>query len=176
MGPPPCVTCVLPKSICVVLVLLAVFLEESFADVIPEIDFFHFLVWCWVFVYLFLTCAPRSASPSRGTSSLGSPALSSPAPFAPPRSAAAPLLPSSSPPPSLSPPRAGEKTNTERPDINELKCPRWCLQTSCLVWPTVQHSKTFSLHDIKLRNTVHSWSWNQRIISIGIYFIYGFKN
>lgn len=60
----------------------------------------------WIVI---LTCAPRSASPSRGISSLGSPALSSPAPFAPPRSAAAPLPPSSSPPPSSAPLRAGEK-------------------------------------------------------------------
>ncbi|TNN30035.1 hypothetical protein EYF80_059814 [Liparis tanakae] len=61
---------------------------------------------------MFLTCAPRSAAPSRGTSAPGSPALSSPAPSSPPRSAAAPPPSSSSPPPSSPPLHAGEQRTT----------------------------------------------------------------
>lgn len=59
------------------------------------------------------TCAPQSASLSRGTSSLCSPAPSSPAPSAPPRSAAAPPLPSFAPPPSSSPLHAGEQRDQD---------------------------------------------------------------
>lgn len=62
------------------------------------------MIFILLIAHMLLTCAPRSAAPSRDISFLGSPALSSPAPFAPPHNAGAPQLPSSSPPPSLSPP------------------------------------------------------------------------